>query len=72
MTYAQMAEYPKEKAVIDPDLCTQCGICINSCFYNALSLEDDRIIVEDCWGCGVCSCVCPEQAITMQGGPVSE
>jgi dihydroorotate dehydrogenase subfamily 1 len=72
MTYAQMAEYPKEKAVIDPDLCTQCGICINSCFYNALSVENDKVVVGDCWGCGVCSCVCPEGAITMQGGPVNE
>jgi dihydroorotate dehydrogenase (fumarate)/dihydropyrimidine dehydrogenase (NAD+) subunit PreA len=72
MTYAQMAEYPKEKAVIDPDLCTMCRVCINSCFYNALSVEDDEIVVDDCWGCGVCSCICPEGAITMQGGPVNE
>jgi dihydroorotate dehydrogenase subfamily 1 len=72
MTYAQMDEYPKEKAVVDHDLCNLCKICINSCFYNALSLVDDRIVVGDCWGCGVCSCVCPQGAISMQGGPVNE
>jgi dihydroorotate dehydrogenase (fumarate)/dihydropyrimidine dehydrogenase (NAD+) subunit PreA len=72
MTYAQMAEYPKERAVVNHALCTLCLTCIDSCFYNALSVKDDQLVVRDCWGCGICSCVCPEQAITMQGGPVNE
>jgi len=72
LTYAQMAELPKERAKINEDLCTLCKKCINSCFYNALSIEDDKIVVGDCWGCGICSCVCPEGAIRMEGGPVNE
>ena len=72
MTYAEMANYPKEIAVVDEDACTLCRKCINSCFYNALSVEDDKIVVNDCWGCGICSCVCPEGAISMKGGPVNE
>lgn len=72
MTYAEMAGFPKERAEIDEDLCTLYRKCINSCFYNALSVEKDRIVMGDCWGCGICSCVCPEEAITMKGGPVTE
>lgn len=72
MTYAQMAEFPKEQAEVDEDLCTLCGKCIDSCFYDALSVKEDRIVVEGCWGCGICSCVCPEGAISIVDGPVGE
>ncbi len=72
MTYAQMAEFPKERAEVEEALCTLCERCIDSCFYNALSVENERIVVDDCWGCGICSCVCPEGAISMTGGPVTD
>lgn len=49
-------------AVIDQDRCTQCGICIEMCRWNAIS--DDFIIdAIECEGCGVCVHFCPEQAI---------
>ena len=72
MTYAEMAEFPKEEAVIDKDRCTLCERCIDACFYGVLSRGSDGIVVRDCWGCGICSCVCPEGAISMKGGPVDE
>ena len=49
-------------AVIDQDRCTQCGICIEMCRWNAIS--DDFIIdAIECEGCGVCVHFCPKQAI---------
>jgi MinD superfamily P-loop ATPase len=49
-------------AVIDPDKCTQCGLCRELCRWEAISeaFEVDPI---DCEGCGVCVDFCPEQAI---------
>jgi dihydroorotate dehydrogenase (fumarate)/dihydropyrimidine dehydrogenase (NAD+) subunit PreA len=65
LTYAEMEEFPKEKAEVDEDLCTLCRRCIEPCFYNALTIEDGRLLVGNCRGCGVCSCVCPEAAISL-------
>jgi len=49
-------------AVIDPDKCTQCGVCMDLCRFNAIkeNFEVDEI---ECEGCGVCVDFCPEQAI---------
>jgi MinD superfamily P-loop ATPase len=49
-------------AVIDPDICTQCGRCRELCRWEAISetFEVDDI---ECEGCGVCVDFCPEQAI---------
>jgi len=49
-------------AVIDPDTCTQCGLCRELCRWEAISeaFEVDPI---ECEGCGVCVDFCPEQAI---------
>lgn len=50
------------EAVINPDLCTQCGRCMEVCRFGAVrdSFEIDPI---DCEGCGVCVDLCPENAI---------
>ena len=50
------------EAVINPDLCTQCGRCIELCRFGAVkdTFEIDPI---DCEGCGVCVDLCPEKAI---------
>ena len=49
-------------AVINPEKCTQCGLCRDLCRFDAISenFEVDHI---DCEGCGVCVDLCPEQAI---------
>lgn len=50
------------EAVIDPDKCTRCGLCIELCRFNAIkdNFEVDPI---ECEGCGVCVDLCPENAI---------
>ncbi len=50
------------KAVIDPDRCTGCGLCGELCQWNAISRD---FVVDEisCEGCGVCVKFCPEQAV---------
>jgi MinD superfamily P-loop ATPase len=52
-------------AGIDRTKCTECGLCKNSCRFDAInnSLQIDPF---SCEGCGVCVVVCPEEAINLQ------
>ena len=65
LSYAEMAGLPKEKAVVDESACVACGLCEEHCFYGAISFKDDKIVIENCRGCGICSCICPESAIIL-------
>lgn len=49
-------------AVIDPEKCTHCGLCLELCRFDAI---DEQFNVDDisCEGCGVCVDLCPENAI---------
>jgi MinD superfamily P-loop ATPase len=51
-------------AVINPDPCTQCGLCRELCKWNATS---ETFVVDPiaCEGCGVCYYFCPEKAINF-------
>lgn len=51
------------EAVINPDLCTQCGLCIELCRFSAISEETFEVDPMECEGCGVCYDLCPEGAI---------
>lgn len=53
-----------QRAVLDPDQCTQCGICHEKCRFNAIT-QDFRLRSEYCEGCGMCAYVCPAGAIRM-------
>lgn len=53
---------------IDFDLCNGCGICVNSCWMDVISMDEGkkRAIIkypEDCAVCGVCETDCPVHAI---------
>jgi len=52
-------------AVIDRTKCTECGLCQNSCRFDAIS-ESVEIDPFSCEGCGVCVIVCPEEAISLK------
>jgi Na+-translocating ferredoxin:NAD+ oxidoreductase subunit B len=51
-------------AVVDKDVCTACGTCLDRCQVNAIKV-DDFAIISDCIGCGLCSTTCPSGAIKI-------
>ena len=55
-------------AIIDSDLCTGCGICVDRCQMEAISLENDISIIQSkrCIGCGNCIITCPSDAIKLR------
>jgi MinD superfamily P-loop ATPase len=52
-------------AIVDQTRCIECGLCQNSCRFDAInySIQIDPV---SCEGCGVCVVVCPEEAISLQ------
>jgi len=58
-----------QKARIDAEKCTGCGLCFPVCRFDALAENDmGRVSVDSfsCEGCGVCFHVCPVQAVTLE------
>ena len=55
--------------VVNKDLCTGCGVCVDTCGHQCLELKDEMAFLarpEDCDGTGVCAGVCPVEAIEMK------
>ncbi len=60
-----------KKAVIDPEICIDCDICRDECRYEAIT-SDFRVNSLRCEGCGLCSHLCPVEAIKMVPQQVGE
>ncbi|MBI5895271.1 MAG: ATP-binding protein, partial [Desulfobacterales bacterium] len=58
-------------ARIDPERCTQCGLCQELCRWHAI---DEAFVVDAiaCEGCGVCYYFCPEKAIDFPSSTCGE
>ncbi|MFO8019049.1 MAG: 4Fe-4S binding protein [Promethearchaeia archaeon] len=52
---------------VDEDLCKGCGICVERCVFNAISLKNKKANVDTdkCYGCGSCAVTCPSEAIKL-------
>ncbi len=57
-------------AVINPESCSGCRICVGLCPYGAIDFEEKEnramITTALCKGCGVCVAACPSAAIEQQ------
>ena len=55
-------------AEIDDSVCTNCGVCIEKCPVDAISLIGEKTVVDKNWclGCGVCSNFCKTKACKMK------
>ncbi len=51
------------------DDCVLCGDCVDRCFFEAITLDEDagRAVVdaEKCMGCGVCTITCEQEALKL-------
>ena len=54
-------------AILDSELCNQCGICFETCIFGAISDEKESIRFDKnkCFGCGLCAYFCPQEAINL-------
>ncbi|MBU3213773.1 ATP-binding protein [Clostridium estertheticum] len=59
-----------KKAVIDESLCTKCAICETVCKFEAI--ENCKINLFACEGCGSCTLVCPQNAISLKSEKTAE
>lgn len=61
-------------AVVDADVCADCGDCLERCQFGALAIPDDTCVVDAgrCVGCGQCITVCPAEALRLERRPPGE
>lgn len=55
--------------IVDRELCTGCGICVDECPSNVFDMEDDLAEpnrLEDCTACKLCELDCPSEAIKVK------
>jgi ferredoxin len=50
---------------VDEDMCVGCGVCVNECPVNAISMENGKakINMSKCIRCKKCHDICPQKAI---------
>lgn len=56
------------KAIINTEVCTNCGLCYEYCRFDAIHLNDVeqyKVNHFQCEGCRLCERVCPTESITM-------
>jgi heterodisulfide reductase subunit A-like polyferredoxin len=59
-------------AEVNPRLCAACGVCVDTCPYNARVIPEDdgyyaHVIDVLCQGCGACIVACPNGATQQKG-----
>jgi dihydropyrimidine dehydrogenase (NAD+) subunit PreA len=62
---AEVPRKPKDIGmVIETTKCTRCGVCLRSCFYDAINLTKIGAVIDSkkCDVCGMCAEVCPTYA----------
>ena len=72
-TYLSKDEIESEGiiATVDISKCSGCGLCIETCAYNAITMDEEKMVIEInsglCKGCGACVSSCRGLAIDLLG-----
>lgn len=69
MISQEQMTFPGVISKVDPDKCAVCLTCVRLCPYGAPFINEDHkaeIVPALCQGCGICSSVCPANAINLQ------
>lgn len=55
--------------VVDEEKCTYCRRCAEVCAYKAIAVVKKKVLIfpQLCHGCGACSYLCPDHAISEEG-----
>jgi heterodisulfide reductase subunit A len=57
-------------AIVDPELCAGCGMCVDVCPFGAPALDPlwnvSVVNAVLCKGCGTCAAICPSKAVRLQ------
>jgi electron transport complex protein RnfB len=74
--------HPKPSSIIsspfmahaEPETCEGCGICVERCQMEAVTLKDGKVDLDldRCIGCGLCVTTCPTGSLTLERKPDSE
>ena len=73
--------HPKPSSIIsspflahaEPETCEGCGICVERCQMEALTLKDEKVVLDldHCIGCGLCVTTCSTGSLTLVRKPDS-
>ncbi len=65
--YSWSNVFESKRVIVDESKCNGCGACINSCVFNALSINDSKLVIDSlaCDGCGSCIHACPFNALSL-------
>ena len=60
--------------VAEPETCIGCGVCVQRCQMDAISLKEDKVVLDldRCIGCGVCVTTCLTDSLRLVRKPESE
>jgi len=59
----------KKLAAVNKRICVACGVCMNTCRKEAISIYRGcyaQVEVAKCVGCGLCAKACPAGCITLR------
>jgi dihydroorotate dehydrogenase/Pyruvate/2-oxoacid:ferredoxin oxidoreductase delta subunit len=53
--------------IVDLERCNGCGLCLKPAHCHAITLVDEKAVVEEakCYGCSICVAVCPSKALSF-------
>jgi len=63
-----------EKAFVIAELCNGCGICIETCPSNAITMREGKAKIDPfmCTGCGACIPICPKETIDFKNSTMKQ